>query len=193
MTEHRKSSRFESLLFGITRVLAICSALVGFIALGLAIQSFLTPTEDTHVSLDDINTEPVPEGGSVSDARAADSEPALARPPILEKYFTGSNSEVLEAWLEGLSDSEQKQDFVDNLAEVVAAAEQKDLDVANVINNYKTIKLSKLAKSEFERYAEMGRKGGLLGAMLGIVLFISLMTLVLVMLAIERNTRVNRS
>jgi hypothetical protein len=39
------------------------------------------------------------------------------------------------------------------------------------------------------QYAEMGRKAGLLGAMLGIVLFIALMSLVLVMLAIERNTR----
>jgi hypothetical protein len=192
MSDQRKSSKFEAFLFGVTRALAILGAAAGFVALALAVQSFLEPLDDTHVGLGEINAEVVSETGTVADARA-ESASMISRLPILEEYLAGDNKEILDGWLDGLSDPEQQQDFVDNLAEVIEGAEQKDLDVIKVINNYKTIKLSKLKQSDFERYAKVARRGALLGAMLGIVLFISLMSLVLVMLAIERNTRVNRT
>jgi hypothetical protein len=190
MSDQRKSSKFEAFLFGVTRALAILGAAAGFVALAIAVQSFLEPLDDTHVGLEEINAEVVSE--TVADARAA-SAWVISWPPILDEYLGGDNEEILDRWLEGLSQPEQQQDFVDNLAEVIEGAKQKDLDVLNVINNYKTIKLSKLKQSDFERYAKVARRGALLGAMLGIVLFISLMSLVLVMLAIERNTRVNRT
>ena len=192
MSDQRKSSRFEAFLFSVTRALAILGAVAGFVALAIAVQSFLEPLDDTHVGLEEINAEVVSETGTVADARA-ESASVISRPPILDEYLGGDNKEVLDGWLDGLSDPERQQDFVDNLAEVIEGAEQKDLDVINVINNYKTIKLSKLNQSDFERLAKVAGRGALLGAMLGIVLFISLMSLVLVMLAIERNTRLNRT
>ena len=59
----------------------------------------------------------------------------------------------------------------------------------DVINSYKVLKLAKIAARGIDKYAEQAKKGGLLffGAIM--MAMVALFSLVLVLLAIERNTR----
>jgi len=188
MENKPKSSRFETFLFGFTRVFAIIASLIGLIAFGLVIQTLLESSDSTYVSLDEISTKSNAQNASLKEALASPST-SLSTPANVTRYISGDNEKILQGWLDGISEQEQKQEFLDNLAEVIAGAEEADLDVMNTINNYRTIKIARLSTSEMDRYAEVGKRAGLISALFGLVLFISLMGLVLVLLAVERNTR----
>ena len=188
MENQIKSLRLEKFLFGFIRIFTIGGALIGVIALILVIFNLLSSGENVYVSLDDINTESITKNNSVTEASAKPKE-SINIPENVKKYLSGDNEKILQGWLGGIFKQKQKQEFVDNLSDVIVSAEEKKVKVVNVINNYKTIKLSKLSKSEIEQYKEIGQRVAIYMVIFGLVIFIVLMSLILVMLGIERNTR----
>lgn len=58
-----------------------------------------------------------------------------------------------------------------------------------MVNKYKTVKLEKLQANPFEKYELMAKNSALIGAVFGMIILVGLMSLILVVLAIERNTR----
>jgi hypothetical protein len=169
-------NKFESFLFGFTRIFAVVAATIG---LGLIVVAGLGLSKDAaHVSLSDINVE---------DTERATREVALDTPENVSRYLSGDNAKILAGWIENL-DHDQKQDFVNNLSEVIDATEAGGFDIDNAINNYRTVKLSRIANG-VESYVAAAQKAAIIAAIFGIVLLVVLATLVVAVLAIERNTR----
>ncbi len=188
MENQSKSSKLETFLFGFTRIFAIGGSVIGLIAIALLVVNLLGSGESTYVALEDINTKESTKNNTVEEASAKPKK-QLKTPDNVKTYLSGDNEKILQGWLDGINGHENKQDFLTNMSEVISDAESKKVEVINVINNYKTLKISKLNKGEMAEYKELGQKAALYSVVFGLVIFIALMSLILVMLAIERNTR----
>jgi hypothetical protein len=117
---------------------------------------------------------------------------ASLRVPLAVQTYLDSeeNKKVVEGWLEPLGPSE-RQDFLDNMAEVITAAEKQRVDIVAAINRYKELKLAKIAEAK-QGSDFIGITIRPLNVVIGIffqLALIALISLVLVLLAIERNTR----
>lgn len=185
-------------LFGLARTVAIVTIflLFGFLAIGGFVFSEHMRVTDSKVTADEVllslknSDEPgeksAPEtlSGGLNAAEAP-----LNLPFVLQKHIgTPENLEILKSWLNGLSESEKKE-FLDDLAQCVSAAEVKHEDIVQTTNKFKEIKLAKLAEKkakETERVTYILYFTGLAATSL---ILIALLSLTLVLLAVERNTR----
>ena len=96
--------------------------------------------------------------------------------------------ETIRSWVVNFSDSEQKI-FLDDLAKTAEAAETANIDPIDAINKYRVLKFEKLEEA---KKAEADRNTYLLwfaGAAATSLILIALLSLTLVLLAVERNTR----
>jgi hypothetical protein len=115
--------------------------------------------------------------------------PGIKLPFPLQKHFSApQNIKVLRGWLDSLPE-DFRQEFIDEMAAVVVAADKQKLDATEAINAYNVLKNAKL---ETRRRAQVELEGVRVyyaaAAGSGIAL-IALFSLILVLLAIERNTR----
>ncbi|MDP1773020.1 MAG: hypothetical protein Q8L15_12110 [Methylobacter sp.] len=115
--------------------------------------------------------------------------PGLKMPFVLQKHFSDPDDiRRLANWLDEVPDNQQ-QVFLDEMATVVTQAEKEHIEPFSAINAYHKLKMEKLTA---QRQTEAGNVqtwlwyAGALGA--GIII-IALFSLILVLLAIERNTR----
>ncbi|MFO7820633.1 MAG: hypothetical protein R6V56_01025 [Lentisphaeria bacterium] len=182
-SEIKNSSGFEKFLFAFTRMFALVGSIVAILGVLLLAVSLLGSDDDSFVSLSEIKQSQQAESGDV-----APPEVEVKLPENIEKIFSEENKEVLRGWLQGLEKDEQK-DFIENLSLIIDEAEKMELNAFDVINDYKELKLEKLEKSEFEKYEAEARRGVTIAAIFVLIMFIALMSLILVMLAVERNTR----
>lgn len=177
---------FERFLFGFTRIVSIIGAIVVIIGIVLLLINFISFKDKTYLSYSDIKKE----------IQNADSkQPTVVRnfkmPANLEIPFTGNNAAILQTWLSEMPESEQ-QNFFDNLSEIVAKARKADVSreyEIKIFNTYHNVKLSKIKANEFNKYSELIEKGGYIAGIFGLILILSILSLILVTLAIERNTR----
>jgi len=188
MENKLKSSSLENFLFSFTRVLAIGGSVLALIIIAVLVSGLFDSGKNTYVALEDINVEESTKNNTIEEA-SAPPKVQLFIPENIKAYLSGDNEKILQGWLDGIKGQEKKQDFLENMSEVITKAETNKLEVVNVINNYKTLKLSKLNRSEIEEYKDIGQKVALYAVIFGLIIFIALMSLILVMLAIERNTR----
>jgi len=188
MENQSQSSKLETFLFGFTRVFAIAGSIIGLIAITLLILNLLGSGESTHVALEDINTKESTKNNTVEEASAKPKK-QLEIPDNVKTYLSGDNEKILQVWLDGIKGHDNKQDFLTNMSDVIADAESKEVEVFKVINNYRTLKISKLNKGEMAEYKELAQKAALYSVIFGLIIFVALMSMILVMLAIERNTR----
>lgn len=199
MKDQRTTSKFEKFLFGITRIFTI-GGVLGAIALIILLGfNLLLSGNNTYVSLDDINIK-----------ASAKNKQYINIPENLKTYMSGNNEKILQGWLDIISNHEQKQEFVNNLSDVISDAELEIVnidinhktmklskfdknDIVKIINKYRAIKLAKFNKSEMDQYKEIGQKVASYIAISWLIIFILIMSLILIMLAIERNTRYRRN
>lgn len=184
-------SVFEKLVFSATRVFALCGAAAVIIGIGVLGLKLLFPGEQTTVSYAEVtNMMAATSSPSDSEAENTPSETAtVAIPDDLKPYLSGKKNErVLQGWIEGFSES-QKKDFMKNMSQVVQEAKAHKVDPNDAINTYKTLKLKKISSNEIDKYTAIATRVGYIAGVFGLVLILSILSLVLVMLAIERNTR----
>jgi hypothetical protein len=182
-------------LFSLTRALAFLMITGLSVALVFGIVRFsstlVPPT--TRVQLSDvIPSQQKPESGSTEaePVRQVNDNTSTLRMPIsVQRHFSDEQShELLVRWLERLKAS-QRQEFVDNLGEIISGAEAQNADVASAIDRYKDRKFELLQQYESERLESAVRRGAIVAALASGLMLIALFSLVLVLLAIERNTR----
>lgn len=173
-------------VFVFTRVFALFAILAFAASAAAAAVTYLVLGREEQVTLREIRS-------AIGETESADSNNNVADttlPENVKKHMSSENNRhILAAWIDDLSPS-QRRDFVDNLDRVIVQAETEQLDVAKAINGYKTLKLSKLRGDGFGQYANTIQKGALvlfITVMLGLIAVFSMF---LVLLAIERNTRV---
>lgn len=188
----------RSALFVFTRALAlviVAVLIVGTSALVFWGASTFATSGATRVSLRELMP---PEGSNEVKSTGGEQAnipqdmglpPSIRMPFVLQKYFSGSeNLGVLHRQLDELTTSEQ-QEYLDNLAEIVSAQEVSTPDATAVINRYFTVKDSRIQKAKLEAVENRNLQLYLLGSIVSAFGLIALFSLVLVLLAIERNTR----
>ena len=192
-------------LFNITRAIAlVCITVFLLGVIGASVYAFSAWQEApvmTKVSAQDIisqlrpTPEPAPDAQAAQDAPpAADPGPDLSPlygyriPFALQEYMAGDNAQIIKNHLDDVPAAD-RQAYLDELGSVVTEVGRAHLDAVSAINAY--------LKTKAERYADAAAKhaakwdtlkyaGG--GAAAGLFL-VALFSLVLVLLAIERNTR----
>jgi predicted PurR-regulated permease PerM len=184
-------------LFRLTRFVAFIIVLLLTIGLVVGAVMFLDdflPNHASHVSYSTIAGElrPAPQSNEPAPSES-ETQPlkqdSLRLPFVLQPYFsTTENRAVLKSHLSGL-DSDEREDYLTNLAEVVQTAKEQNADVTAVINRYFEDKATQMELAKLDQTSRLERQLYVAGAAASTILLIALASLVLVLLAIERNTR----
>jgi hypothetical protein len=185
------------LLFRLTRFLAFVVILALSLALIIGAVSFagdLMPNQSSEVTFNEINSELHPSHESnqydtnTSPIRE-DFQGSLDLPLVLQPYFSSSdNRAVLMRHMDGL-DSSERIEYLDNLSRVVRASESKRKDTTEVINKYFELKQAQLTLAKADSAARTQRLIYMVASAFSIMFLIAMASLILVLLAIERNTR----
>ncbi|MBU9192995.1 hypothetical protein KTD33_00420 [Burkholderia gladioli] len=194
-------------LFNITRAVALVCvtafllAIAGGVFYGIAVWQ---EHVDTKVPAQEI-IDPLKVSEMKPD-QAADSPDSLgARPPVqqgpedsplagykipfaLQKYISGDNSKILRSHLDDVPEAE-RQAYIDELAAVVSAAEAQKVEPVEAINSYMEVKSNRYKNAAAKAVEKRETLKLVLEATAGGLLLVALFSLVLVLLAIERNTR----
>lgn len=113
----------------------------------------------------------------------------LKLPFILQKHFSDPNNmEILIDWL-GAVPHDQQQIFLDEMAAAVTQAEKEHIAPFEAINTYHELKQEKLAAAQLSAAGQKEAWLWYAGAIGSGIVIIALFSLILVLLAIERNTR----
>ncbi len=188
-------------LFRLTRAFAMFVILAIFLILGLGGLFFLSKYEEvnskvTAVEIVDIvkppATAPSPATSSLSlqtQKREDNSLPAIKTPFVLQKNLNMPEKiKVVKDWLDDVP-LDKEQEFIDEMAAAVTEAEKLNLAAAETMDAYHRVKMRRLkAENAAEEKREHDRLY-MIGATLSAVALIALFSLILVLLAIERNTR----
>lgn len=115
--------------------------------------------------------------------------PSVKMPFVLQKHInTPEKVQLLKSWLDDLAIGE-RQEFIDEMAATVTEAEKLKLSSDEAISKYKELKFKKLALELSLKAEQRTRQLYFAGAVISAIALIALFSLILVLLAIERNTR----
>jgi hypothetical protein len=182
-------TRLLALLIVCTLVTAVIAGLVIFTGTALTQESSYVKPEKVidQVKPSILSTSPAPTGESnFVDPNAL---PGIKMPFSLQTFFSNSrNMRILLDHIQTLSD-EQKQDYVDNMAEVVEKAKAQNIDIVEAVNAYFSLKDQELQRAQVEHQQIIQTRLYIAGAAISIMGLVALFSLILVLLAIERNTR----
>jgi len=196
-------AKFErNFLFGLTRAFAmffIFTTLVGLLIGGLVVLVNQTGDQSNKVEpqeVIDILKPSLPVENAEPTAVQTPSKPQPKRLPlglklpfILQKHFSDpKNMETLINWLSAVP-HEQQQTFLDEMAAAVTQAEKEHIAPFDAINTYHELKQEKLAAEQLSAAAQKEAWLWYAGAIGSGIVIIALFSLILVLLAIERNTR----
>lgn len=189
-------------LFNLTRILALL--VIAVLVLALVVGAILTekartsgdPSAVAPQEVVDVikpkaraqQTEPGQEPVAPS-SRDLGLLPGVKLPFVLQKHFsTPENVVALNGWLRAIPD-DQRQAFLDELAATVSEAERQQLDPIQAINAFHELKMQRLADKKLHDEAQKQAEILAVEAGAAALGFIALFSLILVLLAIERNTR----
>ena len=200
-------AKFErNFLFSLTRSLAmffILSTLAVMIISGLVVGISQLSKGDTKVAPQEVIDSLKPalpietmqpnnnqQQQSPPITQAAKLLPAgLKLPFVLQKHFSDpDNLHKLSDWLNNVPNNQQ-QSFLDEMAAAVTQAEKEHINPFDAINTYHNLKVSKLTAEQFARSGNAQTWLWYAGALGTGIIIIALFSLILVLLAIERNTR----
>jgi hypothetical protein len=116
---------------------------------------------------------------------------SLSIPSRVSRGLAGENKQIVEQWLNGI-DTSHRQDFVDNMDTVIKYAEQNNLDVTRSVNTFHELWMRKAQETLSQQRENELVRVSTVGLLLAIFTLILILALVLVVLAIERNTRATR-
>jgi len=194
MSDQQEISVVEKSLFGFARWVGIIFAIAaigGIVVCSMFLLGhFEKPTSVTYVEVASQLSLGEQSGPQQSIPNAPVATPGYSIPPDIRGYFSDEqNRQVLANWLDSLDSDESRQDFLNNMSLVVKVGIAKGEDPAKVINAYKEIKMKKLGQSAFDKYTTKAEQGAAVAVILSSVFLLILISLMLVLFAIERHTR----
>lgn len=188
-------STFEGGLFGFTRWIIGKAAVGVVILIGLLILVLLKPSGNTEVTFDEVvlGGKPTQVGSpTFLDSFFGGSSPAIVKiPQNVRDEFTGENAKVLNGWIENYPPNQQ-QEFLDNLSALIDKAQRKGMSsnqINDLENHYRDLKRQKFRAVEVNKYINWGVKGVAVVLIAALVVILCMISLLLVLLAVERNTR----
>jgi hypothetical protein len=190
-------------LFRFTRLLAFTVILVLSIGLVAALATLMATwkpgglsrvdPEEVLRALNQTSRAITPsDGAKQPQAQETNILPGVTVPFVLQEYFSDpGNRDILLAHIDRYTTDEQ-QDYLDNLSDVVQEAQKQKANVVDAINAFFRIKDKKLQDAQVRRSADQAKQLYELGFTISALGLIGVFSLVLVLLAIERNTRPSR-
>jgi hypothetical protein len=187
-------------LFAFARLFAISLIALLLVGIGLSVifvsTTFIPPRN--IVSFNDVmeiinskkaatatDTHKIPE----KEYRDPNMLPGVKIPFVLQPYVSNeSNRNVLFNKLEKMA-PELRQSYLENMANIAVDAEKNNVDVPDAINTYMELRAKLQAQEEIKKLAVRETRKYVIGAFLTGLALVALFSLVLVLLAIERNTR----
>jgi hypothetical protein len=194
-----ESSRLESFerkgLFALVRLTALIAVGVLSALLILGVFHFwqiLVPASVSVFPSEVQEALKLPDGtGATTNQPPASVLGNVSLPSRVSRILAGENKQILERWLSDI-DASHRQDFIDNMEVVIKYAEQNNLDVPHSVNAFHDLWMRKTQESRSQQMENEVARVSTVGLLLSIFALILILALVLVVLAIERNTRVNR-
>ncbi len=195
-------AKFErNFLFGLTRAFAmffIITTLIGLL-IGALVVLNQTGNQSSQVEAQeviDVLRPSLPVESAEPTTLQTPSKPQAKRLPlglklpfILQKHFSDpTNMEILIDWLSAVP-HDQQQAFLDEMAAAVTQAEKEHIAPFEAINTYHELKQQKIAAAQLSAEAQKEAWLWYAGAIGSGIVIIALFSLILVLLAIERNTR----
>jgi hypothetical protein len=191
--------KFEKkFLFGLTRVFAmliIFSILISVVIVGMLFVDFSKGinTQVTAFEVTDAIKPPVVENTTSTYSTSSPTNltllPSVKLPFVLQKHFNEpENIKVLNGWLDVLP-LDAQQNFIDEMAATVTESDKLKLPFVDAINKYKQLKFKKLDEERAAKAERRLQQTYFAAFVFGAVTLIALFSLILVLLAIERNTR----
>jgi hypothetical protein len=191
-------------LFNITRAVAlVCVTVFLLVIVGSSLYGISVWREQvvTNVSPQEIVDQlkpiepPAPTAGQPQGIQPLPSQ-GPGRSPLygyripfsLQKYASGEAAQVISNRLDAIPATDRQQ-YLDELGSVVTAADAKKVDAIEAINAYMKAKSDRYAEVAAKRVEKWVTLKVIGGSVAGGLLLVALFSLVLVLLAIERNTR----
>jgi hypothetical protein len=190
----------KKFLFGLTRIFAMLVILSILIAVGVGgvlfgglyneSSSKVAPTEIIVAITPPVASNNSPSNDNSSSTQITDNTlPSVKMPFVLQKHFNSPEKvKVLKNWLDVLS-LEKHQEFIDEMAATVTEAEKLKLSPTEAIDKYKELKFKKIETEIATKAERRTQQLYYAGAVVSAVALIAFFSLILVLLAIERNTR----
>ncbi|WP_157771957.1 hypothetical protein [Ralstonia solanacearum] len=192
-------------LFNITRAVALVCVIVfllGIVGAGLYGASVWKTEVSTKVAPEEIVNQVKPPAVADTSSQGpkgaqppTDTAPRLSPlygyriPFSLQKYISGDNAQIVKNHMDTVP-VDERQAYLDELGDVVSVAESSKIDPVDAINAYFKTKAERYERAAREREHKKDTLK-LVGAAIATgLLTVALFSLVLVLLAIERNTRV---
>ncbi|SAK85482.1 hypothetical protein AWB75_05698 [Caballeronia catudaia] len=131
-----------------------------------------------------------PKGVQPPGQQAAEQSPLAGYkiPFVLQKYVSGDNAKIVKRHLDEIPVVE-RQAYIDELGAVVTDAEAKKVDGIEAINSYMEVKSERYKTASAKSLQKWETLKTVAEVTAGGLLLVALFSLVLVLLAIERNTR----
>jgi len=189
-------------LFNLTRILALL--VIAVLVLAVVVGAVMTEKSRTAGDSSAVAPQevvdvikPKPNAAQSDSGQAPDTPsprdlgllPGVKLSFALQKHFsTPENVVALNNWLRAIPE-EQRQNFLDEMSATVTEAERQQLDPIQAINAFHELKMQKLADKKVHDEAQKQAEILAVEAGAAALGFIALFSLILVLLAIERNTR----
>jgi hypothetical protein len=183
----------QRVLFGFTRGVSLVIVCGLFLAVVIGTIAFFCISDNSEVTYSSIKNQlQYPTSGQK--VNNSSTKKTLDQNDIetVRKYFGDqTSSQMMGEWLQGMNQDEQK-DFLINLAAVIRQAEQdpnQKYQIGDIINKYKDIKVEKMSANVMTKNIEQYKPLIYMVVIALILGLIGLFSIILVLLAIERNTR----
>lgn len=192
----------KKFLFNLTRGLAmflIFGLIVGIVVGAFIYSALIFDKTKTKVDASEVIAAIKPPVNVQEKNNATDSSPkpvddpnllpGIKLPFVLQKKFdTPDNIRTLRNILNSIP-IENRQEFIDEMAAVVVEADKQNIPSYDAINKFIDLKKEIISAASNNKSEMMQYRLYFAGAVLSAVVLIALFSLILVLLAIERNTR----
>ena len=185
------STSLEKIAFSITRIFVAVLTVLSLIVMLYLFGSFaVSYMQGTSVSYSEVLQQQY--GGGNNNSNRVQSvglgrSDSVSIPLSVSVWFNDhGGTQILDKWLSGLSASE-KQDFVKGVENIILA-EKNSNRTSDLVNTYRSMWFAK--RTAGASSWELQQKPRLIAGGIGLAVF-SVLSMILALLAIERNTRQN--
>jgi hypothetical protein len=185
-------------LFRLTRFVAmlfVFGLLLGIIVGGYFVGLYVCNSQNTPVTPSEViyaikPPKPALAANSEQDQSAASQDimPSIKIPFVLQKYFDLENLKQLRSWLNEVP-RDQRAEFLNEMAATVQEAEKSGVEPVDAINKFHELKMGALAMDKAAKDEQHMALLYYASAVAAAIIAIGQFSLILVLLAVERNTR----
>lgn len=190
---------FELFLFSLTRIGVISLAAISVLLIVVVSLGFLgtfhtqsiEPIHYAEVAPPTTRPNAQEARSAVRTASGDDIASADDFPPAVAKFLLAHQDFDLSNWFANMKPA-HKRAFLENLNAILSQAEEKMIAGARlekVVRDYAVLWKSKNERNETDRYEVLAKQAGYVSTGFGLAIVLAILCLILVLLAVERNTR----